>query len=108
MRVQAFIERNLGDVALSPSRIAAAHAISTRYLQKLFEEQGLSVANWIRRRRLERCRRDLADPAQDGLPVRVIATRWGFTSESHFNRIFVPRTAPRPRLTGTPCGNRRT
>ncbi|WP_436761031.1 helix-turn-helix domain-containing protein [Streptosporangium sp. V21-05] len=88
MRVQAFIELNLGDADLSPSMIASAHHISTRHLQRLFEEQELSVARWIRHRQLERCRHDLADPGQDALPVRVIAARWGFGSESHFNRAF--------------------
>ncbi|GAA4232099.1 AraC-like DNA-binding protein [Streptosporangium album] len=91
MRVQEFIERNLGDVDLSPSLIASCHHVSTRHLQRLFEEQGLSVACWIRQRRLERCRRDLADPAQYDLPVHTVAARWGFSSESHFNRVF--RTA---------------
>ncbi|WP_436758830.1 helix-turn-helix domain-containing protein [Streptosporangium sp. V21-05] len=88
MRVQAFIERNLGDADLSPSMIASAHHISTRHLQRLFEEQNLSVARWIRQRQLERCRRDLADPLRDTLPVRAVAARWGFSSESHFNRAF--------------------
>ncbi|MGJ6967411.1 helix-turn-helix domain-containing protein [Streptosporangium sp. G11] len=88
MRVQAFIERNLGDAGLSPSMIASAHHISTRHLQRLFEEQDLSVARWIRQRRLERCRRDLADPVPDAPPVHAVAARWGFSSESHFNRVF--------------------
>ncbi|MEU9830370.1 helix-turn-helix domain-containing protein [Streptosporangium sp. NPDC048047] len=87
-RVQAFIERRLADPGLSPALVAAEHHVSVRHLQKLFEEQGLSVAGWIRRRRLERCRRDLSDPARSDLPVRAVAARWGFTSESHFNRAF--------------------
>ncbi|GGP94060.1 helix-turn-helix domain-containing protein [Streptosporangium pseudovulgare] len=87
-RVQAFIEHRLADPGLSPALVAAEHHVSVRHLQKLFEEQGLSVADWIRRRRLERCRRDLADPARNDLPVRAVAARWGFTSESHFNRAF--------------------
>ncbi|MFF0244507.1 helix-turn-helix domain-containing protein [Streptosporangium sandarakinum] len=87
-RAQAFIERRLADPDLSPALVAAEHHVSVRHLQKLFEEQGLSVAGWIRRRRLERCRRDLADPAWNDLPVRAVAFRWGFTSESHFNRAF--------------------
>ncbi|WP_329086538.1 MULTISPECIES: helix-turn-helix domain-containing protein [unclassified Streptosporangium] len=88
MRVQAFIERNLGAANLSPSMIASAHHLSTRHLHRLFEEQDLSVGRWIRQRQLERCRRDLADPVLDTLPVRAVAARWGFGSESHFNRAF--------------------
>jgi transcriptional regulator GlxA family with amidase domain len=46
------------------------------------------VAGWIRTRRLERCRRDLLDPAQATRPVAAIAARWGFRSAIHFSRVF--------------------
>ncbi|MEU8378564.1 helix-turn-helix domain-containing protein [Streptosporangium sp. NPDC048865] len=88
MRIQAFVERELGEADLSPSAIASAHHISVRHLHKLFQAEGVTVGGWIRLRRLERCRRDLADPLLDGLPVSGIASRWGFTSDSHFNRAF--------------------
>ncbi|RJL22941.1 helix-turn-helix domain-containing protein [Bailinhaonella thermotolerans] len=88
LRVQAFIEEHLGHADLSPATVAAAHHISVRHLQKIFEEHGLGVADWIRSRRLERCRRDLADPAQDPVPVRTIGARWGFPSPAHFTRAF--------------------
>lgn len=87
-RIHSFIEENLGDPRLTPTTIAAAHQISLRYLQKLFREQDLSVAAWIRRRRLERCRHDLVNPALRDLPVRAICTRWGFSDSSHFSRLF--------------------
>lgn len=60
-RIHAFIEERLSDPALSPATIAAAHHVSLRYLHKLFESLEATVAGWIRRRRLERCRRDLLD-----------------------------------------------
>ncbi|WP_189145366.1 hypothetical protein [Streptomyces lacrimifluminis] len=41
---------------------AACHHISVRYLHRLFPPQGITVSAWIRQRRPERCRRDLADP----------------------------------------------
>jgi AraC-like DNA-binding protein len=88
LRMQAFIEERLDDPGLSPATVAAAHHISLRHLHKLFQSQGLTVCGWIRRRRLERCRRDLADPQLDGMPIRAVAARWGFPSDSHFNRIF--------------------
>lgn len=91
MRIQAFIERELGEADLSPASVAAAHHISLRHLHKLFESEGVTIGSWIRLRRLERCRRDLADPLMSDLPVRTVASRWGFTSDSHFNRAF--RTA---------------
>ena len=75
--VQGFIDQRLADPELSPSAIAAAHHISLRYLHKLFEAQPTTVSGWIRQRRLERCRRDLLDPALGDWSVSAIAARWG-------------------------------
>jgi AraC-like DNA-binding protein len=87
-RVQAFIEARLGDPALAPGSVAAAHYISVRSLYKLFETQRTSVAGWIRWRRLERCRRDLLDPGLADRPVSAIAARWGLPNAAHFSRAF--------------------
>ncbi|MBQ0854979.1 helix-turn-helix domain-containing protein [Streptomyces sp. BH-SS-21] len=87
-RIHAFIRENLGDPGLTPDTIAAAHHISLRYLHKLFHAEGRTVAAWIRERRLEQCRRDLADPALSERPIRAIAARWGFTSPAHFSQVF--------------------
>jgi AraC-like DNA-binding protein len=87
-QVHAFIDRELGDPALSPASIAAAHHISVRSLYKLFEQEETTVADWIRRRRLERCRRDLLDPFQRGRPVAAIGARHGLANPAHFNRLF--------------------
>jgi AraC-like DNA-binding protein len=86
--VQAFIERRLGDPALSPRAIAEAHHISLRYLHKLFEGQDATVSGWIRARRLQRCRRDLLDPAFGDWSVSAIGARWGLTDPTHFGRVF--------------------
>jgi AraC-like DNA-binding protein len=88
LRIQAAIEQRLGDPELSPGSIAAGHHISVRYLHKLFETQHTTVGGWIRRRRLERCRRDLLDPAQRDRPVSAIGARWGITNAAHFTRLF--------------------
>lgn len=88
IRIHGFIEGHLGDRDLSPATVAAANHISVRYLHRLFETQETTVAAWIRRRRLEQCRRDLADPMLRTLPVSAIAARWGSTSPSHFSRQF--------------------
>ena len=88
LRVHAFIEARLGDPALTPAAVAAAHHISLRYLHKLFESQGHTVAGLIRERRLDRCRRDLTDPALAARPVSATALRWGFVNAAHFSRLF--------------------
>ncbi|MEU5876698.1 helix-turn-helix domain-containing protein [Spirillospora sp. NPDC047279] len=87
-QIHAFIRDHLGDAQLTPSEIAAAHHISLRYLHKLFQEEGHTVAGWIRECRLERCRRDLTDPRLAGRPINAIAARWGFTSPAHFSQAF--------------------
>jgi AraC-like DNA-binding protein len=88
LRIHAFIEQNLGEAGLAPGTVAAAHFISVRYLYRLFEAQGTTVAAWIRHRRLERCRADLADPALGRTPVNAVAARWGLPDPAHFSRLF--------------------
>lgn len=87
-QIHAFIRANLGDPDLTPGAIAAAHHISLRYLNKLFQAEGRTVAGWIRERRLERCRRDLAEPRLDDRTIKAIAARWGFTNSAHFSQAF--------------------
>jgi AraC-like DNA-binding protein len=87
-RIRAFIEERLADPGLTPGSIAAAHFISVRYLHKLFEAEQSTVAGWIRRRRLERCCRDLLDPALAAEPVAAIGFRWGLPDPGHFSRVF--------------------
>jgi AraC-like DNA-binding protein len=87
-RILAFVRDNLGDPRLTPDAIAAAHHISLRYLHKLFHQEGHTVAGYIRERRLEHCRRDLADPRLAGRPIQAIAARWGFTGAAHFSQSF--------------------
>ncbi|GGQ25993.1 AraC family transcriptional regulator [Actinomadura coerulea] len=88
LSIRSFIARNLHDPELTPSVVAAAHHISTSHLYRLFQEEDATVGALIRRERLDRARRDLADPAQHGVPVHEIAARWGFTHHSAFTRAF--------------------
>jgi AraC-like DNA-binding protein len=87
-RISAFIEQHLGDPALSPGLIAAAHHISVRTLHKLFEAEDETVTASIRRRRLERCHQDLLDPLQHRRPVVEVGARWGFQDPAAFSRVF--------------------
>ncbi len=84
----ACIEAQLSDPELSPASVAAMQGVSIRHLHRLFRQAGVSFGNFVRRRRLERCRDDLSDPRFDGLPLTEIAYRWGFSDSSHFSRCF--------------------
>ena len=88
VRIHAFIEQHLADQELTPAAIAAAHHISPRYLHRLFAADDTTVSGWIRRRRLERCRADLADPLLVTMPVSAIAARRGLPDPAHFSRLF--------------------
>jgi AraC-like DNA-binding protein len=87
-RCRAFIETHLADPDLTPAAVAAAHHISVRYLHRLFEDTGDGVAGLIRRRRLDRVRRDLLDPTLADRPVAAVGARWGFADAAHFTRVF--------------------
>lgn len=90
-RVKEYILRHLADPDLSPQRIATANHLSVRYLHKLFQSEGSTVSGWIRRERLERCRRDLSRQSRTEPSVSAVAQRWGFVNPTHFSRAF--RTA---------------
>ncbi|MFV0434033.1 MAG: helix-turn-helix domain-containing protein [Leucobacter sp.] len=96
-RIMNYAEEHLGDPALGPNAIAAAHFISPRYLQVLFQRNGLTVSSWVRERRLERCRRDLEDPSLFEESVSALAARWGFLEPTHFSRAFKKQFGLSPR-----------
>jgi AraC-like DNA-binding protein len=88
LRARAHAEKHLGDPSLTPGDVAAAVHISTRYLHRLFEDDSSTVSGWVRRRRLEGCRCDLADPSRRDETVTSIGARWGLTNPAHLSRLF--------------------
>ncbi|MDE3725058.1 helix-turn-helix domain-containing protein [Nocardiopsis sp. N85] len=88
LRIRAFIHEHLHDPQLTPAAIATAHHISTSYLHRLFQQDGTTVATWIREQRLERARLGLTDPALAEVPIHRIAARWGFRHPAAFSRTF--------------------
>jgi transcriptional regulator GlxA family with amidase domain len=83
-----YIDTNLAVPGLGPAQLALAHHISTRHLHALFRDGGTTVAAWIRQRRLDRCRRMLADPLNADVSIASVAAGSGFTDAAHFSRIF--------------------
>ncbi|WP_260868080.1 helix-turn-helix domain-containing protein [Streptomyces sp. SAJ15] len=108
-QINAFVEQHLPNPDMTPQTIADAHHISLRHLQQLLAEHDISPAAWIRRR-LERCRLDLANPRLNARPIQAIAARWGFTDPTHFSRLFRSTYGIPPRdyrnLPPAPCANR--
>ncbi|GAA5154410.1 MULTISPECIES: helix-turn-helix domain-containing protein [Amycolatopsis] len=87
-QIRAYVDAHLDDPGLCPQQVADAQYISLRYLHKLFETEDVTVAELIRARRLERCRRDIEDPALAGLSLSEIGGRWGMPDLSTFSRAF--------------------
>lgn len=86
-RALAEIERRLGDVALAHDDIARAQGVSRRYLDGLFRDRlGRSLAEHVRVRRLARAAEDLVALPHER--AADIARRWGFSTASHFTRLF--------------------
>jgi AraC family transcriptional activator of tynA and feaB len=86
LRAQAFIREHLRDPDLSIDQISAALGCSKRYLHMLFSEKGMTVSDYIWQARLQHCRQELE--AQGGKTITDVAFSWGFSSSSHFSRVF--------------------
>ena len=80
-------DSHLADAELSPSSLARELNVSVRTLHRAFAAAGESAAAYVRRRRLDQARLDLAAPS--GRPgVSEVAARWHFVDSSHFTRAF--------------------
>jgi acetamidase/formamidase/AraC-like DNA-binding protein len=96
-RVFQSIEMRLSDPNLSIHQIASEHGISARYLQKLFESFGESFGQYVKLRRLERCRLDLGSPLHAQRSISEILYQWGFNDSASFSRAFRERYGVSPR-----------
>jgi AraC-like DNA-binding protein len=89
MRMKAYIEAELADPELSVEKIAHACMISVRGLHRLFDNDPAgSVSVYLWRRRLIRCAEALRDPNQVHRSITDICFSYGFSSTSHFSRLF--------------------
>ncbi len=91
------IETLLPDPDLSLRRVADEEGVSPRYVQKLFASADETFSHYLRTRRLERCRTDLASPQHARLSISEICFRWGFNGSAHFSRAFRDQYGQSPR-----------
>ncbi|WP_460632667.1 helix-turn-helix domain-containing protein [Leifsonia lichenia] len=94
--VRAYIDENLGCAELTPAVVARANYLSVRALHALFATTGGSVSAWIRNRRLDACRADLADDGFAHRTIADIALARGLADPAHFSRLFVRRFGVTP------------
>src|ERR1700722_20267326 len=86
VRAQAFIREHLRDPDLCIDQISASLGCTKRYLHMLFSERGITVSDYIWRARLQHCRQELEN--YGGKTITDVAFSWGFSSSSHFSRVF--------------------
>lgn len=84
----AYIEEHLGDPDLGPGKIADALYISLRQLHGRFAANQQTVSTYIRTRRLECIREDLANPLYRGDSVQTISARYALFDPSHVSKAF--------------------
>jgi AraC-like DNA-binding protein len=86
--IKSDIVANLGDSELSESVIASRHRVSSRYVRLLFESEGTTFSDFLRRTRLTRAHQMLTDRRYRDRTVSSVAYEAGFGDLSHFNRLF--------------------
>lgn len=87
-RAKNYIEDHLRETALAIDDVAAALGCSKRYIHTIFRDEGTSIGRYIWRLRLENSLKELESPASMGKSITDIAFSWGFSSSSHFTRLF--------------------
>jgi AraC family transcriptional regulator, positive regulator of tynA and feaB len=86
VRAQGFIREHLRDPDLCIDQISMALGCTKRYLHMLFSDRGMTVSDYIWQARLQHCRQELE--TQPGKSITDVAFSWGFSSSSHFSRVF--------------------
>jgi AraC-like DNA-binding protein len=86
--IKRIINQNLHKPDLCVAEIARLCGLSVRYVQRLFSDEEFTASEYIRRQRLEGCKKQLADPAWLHHSITEIAFNWGFNSSAHFARVF--------------------
>jgi AraC-like DNA-binding protein len=82
---------------LSVHALAARHGVSARYVQRAFEESGLTFTRYLAEQRLAAAYDALRRRRSAATPISTIAYDCGFSDVSHFNRLFRRRFGCTPR-----------
>ena len=81
---------------LSVAAMARRHGVSTRYVQMLFEREGMTFSQFVLAERLAYAHKLLTDPRHGHVKVSDIAFQAGFSDLSYFNRAFRRRYGMTP------------
>jgi AraC-like DNA-binding protein len=86
--IMADIQGLLDSPDLSIAALARRHGVTPRYVQKLFESEGMTFSQFLLDQRLARVHRVLTSPPFHGRRISDVALDAGFGDLSHFNRNF--------------------
>lgn len=82
------IAANLVRPDLSVATVAARQGVTPRYVQILFEADGMTYSEYVLGQRLVRAHRMLTDARYAGQTIGAVAFGCGFSDLSYFNRTF--------------------
>lgn len=94
--IKTDIEAHLGDEGLSVAAICGRHRLPVRYVQRLFESEGITFTEFVLERRLARAHRLLSDTRLINHPIGALAFEAGFTHQPYFSRAFRQRFGVTP------------
>jgi AraC-like DNA-binding protein len=81
---------------LTLAALAVRHGVTPRYVQMLFETEGMTFSRFLLDQRLGRAHRMLSNPRLAERTISAIAYDAGFGDLSHFNRAFRRRYGETP------------
>jgi AraC-like DNA-binding protein len=94
--IKADIAARFNDFELTVNAVALRHGVTPRYIQKLFEDDGVTFSEYVLERRLAEAHRSLADPHLANRSISTIAFNAGFSDLSYFNRTYRRRFGATP------------
>jgi AraC-like DNA-binding protein len=94
--IQHDLERHFLEPAFSLSALARRLSVTPRYVQALFAEAGTSFTDELTKRRLVRAHDMLASARYTHMNVTDVAHECGFSTVSHFHRMFRRRFEKTP------------
>jgi AraC-like DNA-binding protein len=94
--IKTQISARLSDRELTVNTVASSHNITPRYVQMLFETEGITFSEYLLAQRLNSARRRLVDPRFADRTIAAIAFAAGFHDLSYFNRSFRRRFGVTP------------
>lgn len=87
-QIKQYIADHLHDRELTPASIAAHFGLSTRSVHAIFESEELSIGKYIRKLRVEGCRKAVESVESGRWSLTDLALVWGFYDLSHMTRCF--------------------